>query len=285
MPSVPPRARRGIAAVVSGLLHVAVLLIAMFDLGLFDRFAPVMEAAIPVEIVMMPPPEEAEAAPPPPAPEQPQEPELEESVPEPPEVVPPEVVPPEPEVAAPEAPGGEKVAPEEIAEVPEAEEAEADDAEEAPAEAEAPEEVAALPPDAEAVPQPRSQERPVARPKPPPAPRPVRETAAAAARKYIGEWVLEPLRVNYGHRCGAAKLTGRLRLTSQDRPGRFLGELRTTIVWARCPAEGARYQVLLSIKNGRVLMTGSGGFVDRGVIRDGVMRLTDSYGASVWRKR
>ncbi len=286
-PAQDGTAPRWIAAVVSALLHVAVVVVALFDLGLFDAFAPVMEEAIPVEIIMVPAAELEPEPAPPPEPEPEPEPQLEEEVPV---EVPPEPV---PEVTS----GGEKVEAEEIEEVtpeeesePQAEEeASAEPAEEVvekepPQEAEAAEAVE-IPPEPEAevaaLPRARSALRPQARPKevPPPA----RKTAAAP--QYIGEWVLDPLRVDYGHRCGSAKLTGRLRLTRAEGPNRFQGELRTSIFWARCPPEGARYQVLLSIRGNQALMTGSGGFVDRGVIGDGVMRLKDQYGTSVWRKR
>jgi len=273
-PAQDGTAPRWIAAVVSALLHVAVVVVALFDLGLFDAFAPVMEEAIPVEIIMVPAAELEPEAAPPPEPEPEPEPEEEVAVEVPPEPV--------PEVTS----GGEKVAAEEIEEVPPEETSEPQAEEEAPEEpAEEVAEVVEIPPEPEAevaaLPQARSALRPQARPKdvPPPA----RKTAAAP--RYIGEWVLDPLRVDVGHRCGSAKLTGRLRLTRAEGAGRFQGELRTSIFWARCPPEGARYQVLLSIRGNQALMTGSGGFVDRGVIRDGVMRLNDQYGTSVWRKR
>lgn len=271
--------RRGVGAALSALLHVAVVVLALRDLGLFDDFAPVMEEAIPVEVVLVPPEV------------------LREPVREEPEVAAPE---PEPAPAeesppAPEGQGGERVAPEletndDPDQTPETEQAREDKT--------APEQKPEQPTEEPAVltapllestesdvgdtPIGRAKLKPEARPNLPPG---RQQAALPATSGYVGEWILDPLYVDYGHRCGSAKVRGRMRLTHESKAGRFEGVLRTTIVWALCPAEGARYQVLVSIRGDKVTMTGSGGFVDRGVIRDGVMRLNDAYGSSVWRRR
>lgn len=103
---------------------------------------------------------------------------------------------------------------------------------------------------------------------------------------FEGDWVLEPLALDYGHACGKARITGAIALDEELRPGVWRGTLRTTIDWSECPPEGTRYAIELRIgPGGAVTMTGSGGFVDRGTVDGDVMVLRDEYGKSVWRRR
>ena len=102
-------------------------------------------------------------------------------------------------------------------------------------------------------------------------------------RKLVGRWVLQPLKVNLKHRCGKASLAGVIELTKKL-GNRFFGTLRTTTRWARCPAEGTIYKVVLMIRGNRVVMRNSGGGVDRGLIRGNLMVLKDPYGQSVWKR-
>jgi hypothetical protein len=103
--------------------------------------------------------------------------------------------------------------------------------------------------------------------------------------KGVGRWVLEPLTVNYGHRCGAAHLTAVIELTERVAEGRYRGTMRTRIGWDRCPPEGVLYHVEMRIAGDVVTLIGAEGFTDRGVIRGGLMLLQDAYGRSVWKKR
>ena len=102
-------------------------------------------------------------------------------------------------------------------------------------------------------------------------------------RKLVGRWILQPLEVNLKHRCGRASISGVIDLT-RKRGNRFYGSLRTTIRWARCPPEGAVYQIELLIRGDRVVMRDAGGVLDRGLIRGNIMVLKDAYGRSVWRR-
>jgi hypothetical protein len=101
----------------------------------------------------------------------------------------------------------------------------------------------------------------------------------------LGYWVLEPVTVNLGHKCGLARLSGALELKQKVSEGVYRGTLRTRIAWTSCPPEGVLRQVELRIRGGEVEMVGTGGFVDRGVIGQKTMLLEDSFGRSVWKKR
>ncbi len=104
-------------------------------------------------------------------------------------------------------------------------------------------------------------------------------------RRALGYWVLEPLTLNLGGRCGLARITGVLELRERVAGGRFRGTIHTQIAWAKCPAEGALHAVELRINGGVVTMIGANGSVDRGVISANLMLLEDAYGRSVWKKR
>ena len=106
--------------------------------------------------------------------------------------------------------------------------------------------------------------------------------SAAKGARY-GRWVLKPLVVNTGHQCGAAGITGSIRLTKKQ-GNRYIGSLRTTIRWSRCKPEGALYKIVLLIRGQQVTMLDSGGVLDRGTIRGNTMVLRDAYGASTWRR-
>jgi len=202
--------------------------------------------------------------------------------PEPPREIPVEIV-----AAAPEPP--EKAPP-----VPEATEPEEAEPELEPAEEEqTTEEEAEKPkePLAEPAPEPPPPEKVAPEPMPKPEP-PTQEAAKPPPDqpvypgRFEGDWVLEPLKVDVGHRCGWATVTGAMRLEEKVGPGTWRGVLRTTIRWALCQPEGARYAITLRVDpDGTVTMTGSGGFVDRGVMEGDVMVLRDDYGRSVWRRR
>jgi hypothetical protein len=103
-------------------------------------------------------------------------------------------------------------------------------------------------------------------------------------RNAFGHWVLEPVTVNLGHKCGLARITGVLELKERVAEGRYRGTMRTRIAWTVCPAEGVVREVELRIKGGEVEMVGSG-FIDRGVIGANTMMLEDAFGRSVWKKR
>lgn len=124
-----------------------------------------------------------------------------------------------------------------------------------------------------------------------PAPPQATRTAAGegppnpADKGVFGHWVLEPVRVNAGHRCGESRISGVIDLKEKVAAGRFRGTLRTRIDWALCPPEGALYHVEMRVSGDEVLLVGAEGFTDHGVIGNGVMMLRDSYGTSVWLKR
>ncbi len=101
--------------------------------------------------------------------------------------------------------------------------------------------------------------------------------------KLVGRWILQPLKVNLKNACGRASLTGVINLT-RKRGNRFSGTLQTTIRWARCPPEGAIYQIVLVIRGNRVVMLDAGGVLDSGLIQGDIMMLKDAYGPSVWRR-
>lgn len=105
-----------------------------------------------------------------------------------------------------------------------------------------------------------------------------------AGKNELGYWVLEPVTVNLGHKCGLARLSGVLELKEKVAEGIYRGTMRTRIAWANCPAEGVLRQVELRIRGVEVEMVGTG-FVDRGVIGQKTMLLEDSFGRSVWKKR
>jgi hypothetical protein len=104
------------------------------------------------------------------------------------------------------------------------------------------------------------------------------------AGKIHGYWVLDPLTANLRHRCGLARISGVIQLKEAVAEGHYRGTLRTRIGWSDCAPEGVLYQVELRISGTEVVLYGQG-FADRGVIKDGVMILEDSYGRSIWRKR
>jgi len=108
---------------------------------------------------------------------------------------------------------------------------------------------------------------------------------APGQKNGLGYWVLEPLTVNLGHRCGIAHITGSLELKERIGEGRYRGTMHTSIAWAKCPPEGVLHAVELHIKDGEVEMIGADGFIDRGVIGKNTMLLEDRYGRSVWKKR
>lgn len=249
------------------LLHALIAALVLLDLHLPDP-RPAQPREIPVEIVAAPPektppePPEAElpekTEPEPPAPQQP------EPEPEPEAEAEPDSEPPKTPEEPPEQAGGQRTAPMEPVPEPEPEPE--------PAAPEAP-----PGPDA-TLPAPK----PEAPPKPP---APEREQAARRG-EFEGDWVLQPLEIDLGHACGWATITGAIALEEEVRPGVYDGVLQTTIEWALCRPEGARYRIRLRVHDdGSVTMTGSGGFVDRGVMQDDVMILRDEYGKSVWRRR
>ncbi len=111
------------------------------------------------------------------------------------------------------------------------------------------------------------------------------EIAPPGDRAAYGHWILEPLTVNLGHRCGIARITGALDLNERVAEGRYRGIMRTRIAWASCPPEGVLHHIELRIRGNEVQMVGTSGFVDRGVIRNNTMMLEDAFGRSVWVKR
>ncbi|MCW5774629.1 MAG: hypothetical protein KIT16_23495, partial [Rhodospirillaceae bacterium] len=104
-------------------------------------------------------------------------------------------------------------------------------------------------------------------------------------RGLYGHWVLEPVLVNTGNRCGESRISGVIDLKERLTEGTFRGTLRTRIDWTLCPSEGALYHVEMRISGGEVFLVGAEGFTDHGVIGNGLMLLRDSYGTSIWRKR
>lgn len=104
-------------------------------------------------------------------------------------------------------------------------------------------------------------------------------------RNDLGHWVLEPVTVNLGHKCGLARITGVLELKERVADGRYRGTMRTRIAWSACPPEGVLREVELRISGGEVEMINSGSIIDRGVIGKNTMLLEDRFGRSVWKKR
>lgn len=100
----------------------------------------------------------------------------------------------------------------------------------------------------------------------------------------IGRWLLEPLSLNSGDRCGVALVTGRLDLTASSGPDGFSGVLHTRVRWAHCPTQSANYRVELRVTGNDVVLVGAG-FADRGTMSGDRMRLRDAYGVSVWRRQ
>ncbi len=101
--------------------------------------------------------------------------------------------------------------------------------------------------------------------------------------KVVGRWILDPLKLDAGHRCGTARLTAILHLT-EEKDGVFLGLLSRRIAWDRCKPETALYSVELRLEGASAVLTGRD-FRDQGRHENGVMYLTDAYGSSVWRKK
>jgi len=143
---------------------------------------------------------------------------------------------------------------------------------------------------------------PVLRPKPAPPPKPKSGSLKvppelggvphpnAKQRKLLGQWVLTPLVLNTGHRCGKQRVTGTMNLVKRRVRGggveiQYLAEIRTTIRWERCRPEGALRQLVLVRRGDRVFLIGAQGVLDHGLMQGNLMVLRDPLGDSYWRKR
>lgn len=102
--------------------------------------------------------------------------------------------------------------------------------------------------------------------------------------KLVGQWVLDPLIVDTGHRCGRAQVTGIMNLAAA-RGGRYLAEIRTLIRWEHCAPGSSYYQGVLAIEGRRVVFYDRLGVLDRGIMLGDVMVLRDKLGNSTWRRR
>jgi hypothetical protein len=143
---------------------------------------------------------------------------------------------------------------------------------------------------------------PVLRPKPAPPPKPKTGSLKvppqigavphpdAKKRKLLGQWVLHPLTLDTGHRCGMQRVTGTMTLVNRRVRGggtevQYLAEIRTTIYWERCRPEGALSKFVLIRRGDRVFLVGAKGVMDHGLMRGNVMILRDSLGDSYWHLR
>lgn len=104
-------------------------------------------------------------------------------------------------------------------------------------------------------------------------------------KKGVDYWVLDPLTVDLRHECGLARVSAVIEITERLGEGRFRGTLRNTTRWTKCPPTETLHQVELRFAGNAATLVGAGGFIDRGVMQNGVMLLEDAYGRSVWRKR
>lgn len=109
-------------------------------------------------------------------------------------------------------------------------------------------------------------------------------------RKLLGQWVLTPLTLNTGHRCGKQRVTGTMNLVNRRVRGggaeiQYLAEIRTTIRWERCRPEGALRRLVLVRRGDRVFLLDAQGVLDHGLMRGNLMVLRDPLGDSFWRKR
>ena len=109
----------------------------------------------------------------------------------------------------------------------------------------------------------------------------------AKKRKLLGQWILRPLTLNTGHRCGTQRVTGTMTLTNRRVRGGgsevlYLAEIRTTIHWERCRPEGVINKFGLLKRGNRVFLLTGLGVTDEGLVEGRVMFLDDSYGRSVW---
>lgn len=143
---------------------------------------------------------------------------------------------------------------------------------------------------------------PVLRPKPPAPPKPEasRITIAprlggvpspdAKRRKFVSQWVLVPLTLNVGGRCGRQQVTGTLYLVSQrvlagGAEIQYRAEMRTVHRSERCAPQG-RLRYLYVIKRGdRVSLLDEQGVLDKGFMSKDVILIKDDYGSAMWRRR
>ena len=143
---------------------------------------------------------------------------------------------------------------------------------------------------------------PILRPKPAPPPKPKSGSLKvppqfdavpspdAKKRHLLGQWVLRPLTLNTGHRCGTQRVVGTMTLTDRRvRAGGseilYLAEIRTTIYWERCRPEGAINKLVLVRRGDRVFLLSGIGVLDKGLMEGRAMILSDSYGRSIWTRR
>jgi hypothetical protein len=298
LPSGHWRRWRSGGAALSVLLHVVLLAVFTVVVPVLSRpAAPEKDTAIPVEVVQRPPETKADEKTEKKEPEE-KKPELAKKIPEPPKLelpkanAAPEPVRPEPPKAeSPPATPAAKITPPPPPAPPPPKAAPSPPAASPPAfpPEPAPHEPASPPPPPTLPPEARLPPAPPPIPQPPQAQPGTKVDADDDAvpplpKKGLGYWVLEPVTVNLGHKCGLARLTGVIELKEEIGEGRYRGTMRTRIGWSACPPEGALRNVELRIKGSEVEMIGSG-FVDRGVIRANTMLLEDAYGRSVWKKR
>jgi hypothetical protein len=143
---------------------------------------------------------------------------------------------------------------------------------------------------------------PLLRPKPSPPPKPKTGSLKvppslgavpppnAKHRKLIGQWVLTPLTLDTGNRCGRQRVSGVMNLVGRRvRDGgaevQYLAEIRTTIQWERCRPEGALRKLVLIQRGEKVFLLDAQGVTDHGLMRGNVMILRDSFGDSIWHLR
>jgi hypothetical protein len=143
---------------------------------------------------------------------------------------------------------------------------------------------------------------PVLRPKPAPPPKPKNGSLKvppqlggvplpnAKQRKLLGQWVLTPLTLDTGHRCGKQRVTGTMNLIRRRVRGggaeiQDLAEIRTTIRWERCRPEGALRKLVLLRRGDRVFLIDAQGVLDHGLMQGNLMVLRDPLGDSYWRRR
>ena len=142
---------------------------------------------------------------------------------------------------------------------------------------------------------------PMLRPKPAPPPKPKAGSLKvppmdavphpdAKKRNLLGQWVLRPLTLNTGHRCGTQRVTGTMNLTNRRVRGGgsevlYLAEIRTTIHWERCRPEGVINKYGFLKRGNRVFLLSGLGVADEGLVEGRVMFLNDELGRSVWIRR
>jgi len=143
---------------------------------------------------------------------------------------------------------------------------------------------------------------PALRPKPEPPPKPkgnglrglprIGGVPSPDAKKklQVSKWVLDPLPLDVGNRCGKQLVTGTMTLVSDPARAngndiRYLAEIRTVVRWERCPPQRGLYTYVLLRRGTRVYLVDAAGLQDHGVMRGNLMVLRDEFGSATWRRQ